>query len=515
MRRHSLILMTALTVIFAVVCAAGCKDTSKTREEVLDASERFVGALMDGNLRQIRKLSDNIKDSDSEMMEMRITEITASAVKSKVTYEIDEDIEISGKEETIPVDVTYTVKDADKNISSTLEFEKGEDKWLLVNSGEVLNDFYKVIDALDIAKPASESVKEIDWLYNQSDPGSGEYKDVDMIGCQIVFNGSFSGGEYYYVVKFNDSEVYKSDPAKGSYEAEFGIRSPGAKINSVGHLEAGTYVFEFYDMSDAKLLEAKCTVEQDTTPKMSVDGTSSPTAQIFDPDRVESVKWWWYDSNSGDVITYTDSLLLHLDLTLKPGMSGMKVYFEVAYEGFKIYKSDISEIADGENSVAGVYLGIEDGAPKDANGHLAGGNYTITFYDGDGNKLATDTCKVIGASTDDMEPVTKDDVDKLYWVGSLKVSDVGEFSNVKEIELDLILKDSAKGSPVRYSVSYNGSEVYSSLTGPQSSHAFYKSDWDDAKTDSNGNLAEGEYVITFYSSDGTEIATGKCTVKNS
>ena len=507
--------MTVLTAVMAAVCFAGCKDTSQVREEVLDASERFVDALIDGNIRQIKKLSDNIKDSDSEKMEMRITEVTASEVKSKVTYVIDEDIEISGKEETVPVDVTFTVKDKDKKIPTTLEFEKGEDRWLLANSSEVLEDFYKVIDALDISKPASESIQEIKWLYNQNNPGSGAYKDVDMIGCEIVFNGGFAGGEYYYVVKFNDSEVYKSDSADGTFSAEYGIRSPGATVNSVGHLEAGTYVFEFYDMSDAKLLEAKCTVEQDTTPPMSIDGSSSPTAQIFDPDRVESVKWWWFDSNSGDVITYTDSSLMHLDLTLKSGVTGMKIYFEVAYEGFKVYKSEITELAPSENSIAGIYLTIEDGSPKDANGHFAGGNYTITFFDDSGNKLASDTCKVVGASTDNMPPITKADVDKLYWVGSLKVSDVGEFSNVKEIELDLILKDNAVGSPVRYSVSYNGSEVYSSLTGPQSSHAFYKGEWDGAAVDGNGNLAEGEYVITFYSSDGTEVASGKCTIKNS
>lgn len=515
MRRHSVIMMTFLTAILAVLCLTGCRNVSRDREEVLEASERFAEALMDGNTRQIKKLSDGIKDDDFEKMEMRITEIVANTAREKVTYAIDEDIEINGKEETVPVDITYTVKDEDRKIPSTMEFEKIEDRWLLVNSREVLEDFYKVIDALDIARPASESVQEIKWLYNQTDPGSPEYKDVDMIGCEIVFNGGFAGGDHYYTVKFNDSEVYKSDIDDGKFEAEFGIRSPGAKTNSAGHLESGTYVIGFYGTSDEMLLEAKCTVEQDTTPAMSVEGASSPTAQIFDTDRVESVKWWWYDSDSGDIITYTDSMLMHLDITFKPGVTGLKVYYEVTYEGFKLYKSDIKEVTEDEKSVAGVYLAIEDGAPKDANGHFAGGSYTVTFFDEAGNKLASDMCRIVGASTDDMEPVTKDDVDKLYWVGSLKVSDVGEFSNVKEIELDLILKDSAKGSPVRYSVSYNGSEVYSSLTGPQSSHAFYKSDWDDAKKDSNGNLAEGEYVITFYSSDGTEIATGKCTVKNS
>ena len=113
MRRHSVIMMTFLTAILAVLCLTGCRNVSRDREEVLEASERFAEALMDGNTRQIKKLSDGIKDDDFEKMEMRVTEIVANTAREKVTYAIDEDIEINGKEETVPVDITYTVKDED------------------------------------------------------------------------------------------------------------------------------------------------------------------------------------------------------------------------------------------------------------------------------------------------------------------------------------------------------------------------------------------------------------------
>lgn len=509
MRRPGIILTAVITVITAAVCFAGCKDESRIREEVLKTSEQFADALIDCNTKQIAKLSDGLNDSVSDMMEMRLTDRISSEVKSRVIYTIDEDIEIES--ETAIVDMTFQVEDIGKKIVSTMELEQSEDKWLVVNSGDVLEDFYKAIDALNISRPASESIKEINWLYNPKQVGSGEYTDVDMIGLEVVFNGEFTGGDYYYTVRFRDQEVYKSDTQSGKFTAEFGVRTPGATTNSIGHLESGQYVFEFYDLSGTKLLDAKCSVEQATAPKISVEGGVSSGAKIDDPDKVESVKWWWYDSDSGDTITYTDASLIHLELTYKPGIGVQRGYFEVAYEGFTVYTSEIRE---SDKNIGGVYMFIEDNAPLDANRNLAGGTYEITFYDESGKRLASDTCLVIGKSTDDMKPVTKDDVDHLYWVGALKVADDTEFSNVDGIELALILKDSAKGSPVRYSVLYNGEVVYSSLLGPQSANAHYKSGMKDVKLDANGKLAEGEYVIRFYSSDGSEIASGKCVITN-
>ena len=70
----------------------------------------------------------------------------------------------------------------------------------------------------------------------------------------------------------------------------------------------------------------------------------------------------------------------------------------------------------------------------------------------------------------------------------------------------------AGGEAVIDTVKYNGNLVYTSPTESGSYAGYFRSSYDGATTNADGNLAAGEYTITFFSPENVELASGSCTV---
>ena len=65
-----------------------------------------------------------------------------------------------------------------------------------------------------------------------------------------------------------------------------------------------------------------------------------------------------------------------------------------------------------------------------------------------------------------------------------------------------------------YTVQRDGTLVYTSDTEPGSYEGYYRASYDGAATTADGDLVAGEYTITWFSPDGTQIAQDSCTVTN-
>ena len=99
---------------------------------------------------------------------------------------------------------------------------------------------------------------------------------------------------------------------------------------------------------------------------------------------ISGTEWWWADDDEGN---YTNTSSIELDLNFNDySVDYSGIYYTVEYNGELVYTSE-----SGENW--GIY-GSDEGAVLDDNWCLPAGSYKITFYDENGNELASDTATV-------------------------------------------------------------------------------------------------------------------------
>ena len=216
----------------------------------------------------------------------------------------------------------------------------------------------------------------------------------------------------------------------------------------------------------------------------------------------------WYADSRTNGITYEDTSTIDLDIWFTAGNSGMDCYYEVYYDNNLIYTS-----ATEASSREGYFRTSYDGAVVDADDNLAAGTYTITFYDANGTRLASDRCTVTGgAAVSTTSPLTPADVAGFHWYFASGSDDDARYNNVEQIDCDLSFVTGRSGLRCYYTVQRDGTLVYTSDTAAGSYEGYYRASYDGAETNADGNLIGGTYTITWFSSDNTQIAQSSCTV---
>ena len=527
-----------LTVASMALPLAGCFDSHK--KVILENADKYASALVDCSIKSIRKQSLDIEDDFVDDLTEKLNwsgddgEVY-DAIKEKITYEVDEDsYELGKKKDEASVDVVFTIvdwesiqddEDAYEDLDSyldaiedsegttevtvTLEFELDGDDWLVANYEEACDDFYDSWLAAQAPINYEDMVDHTTWYYETSEDGDTViYNNADRIDLDISFTTEFYGQECYYEVAFNGTKVYTSETSSNSREGYFRTSDDGATVTDSGHLAPGEYTITFYHPNGTQLASGTCTVTEEAASIAS--GDTSPDVEIYDAARVERLKWY-YPTSRTNGITDEDTSTIDLDIWFTSNNYGMDCYYEVYFNGSKIYTSETSS-----SSREGYFRTSYDGASADESGNLAAGEYQIIFYDAQGVRLASDKCTVVGggaAST--VTPLTPADVDHTYWYFADDRTDGhARYDSTTSIDCDVSFVTGRSGLRCYYTVERDGTLVYTSDVSSSSYEGYYRASYDGAATTDSGDLVAGEYRITWFSPDGTQIAQDSCTVTN-
>ena len=525
-----------------VLPLAGCLDNNKP--VIVENADSYASALIDMSAKSLRKASVDDDDDFFADLSDDFDEWTSGddgevfeAIKDKITYEVDEDsYQLGKKKDEASIDVVFSIVDWEsleddediyedidtyldgiedcedmEEVVVTFEFELDGDDWLIANFEEICDDFYGSFNGASAPVDYSAMVDRTNWYYSTSeDNGVIIYNNTDKIDLDIYLANGFEGSEVYYTIKYNGNLVYTSETSSSSREGYFRTSFDEATVTDDGHLAPGEYTITFFAANGTQIAEGTCTVtESDVT--AGDTGDTSPALEVYDRARVERLKWYYADDRTNG-ITYDDTTYIDLDIWFKGSNSGMECYYEVLYNGTKIYTSETAS-----SSREGYFRSSYVGASTDANGNLAAGEYTIIFYDAQGVKLASDKCTVTGgAATGSTEPLAATDVDHVYWYfADSRDNDVVVYNDTDTIDLDVTFRNGRSNSAVYYTVQYNGNLVYTSETSPSSYAGYFRASYDGATTNANGDLAAGQYTITFFSPEGVELASSSCTVTES
>ena len=522
-----------------VLPLAGCLDKSKP--VIIENADSYAASLIDMSAKSLRKAS--VDDDDDFFADLAddFDEWTSGddgevfeAIKDKITYVVDEEsYQLGKKKDEASIDVVFSIVDWEsieddedayedidtyldaiedseemEEVAITFEFELDGEEWLIANFEEICDEFYGSFNEASAPVDYTAMVDRTNWYYSTSENnGVVVYNNADKIDLDIYLANGFEGAAVYYTVKYNGNVVYTSETSSSSREGYFRTSYDGATVTDDDHLAPGEYTITFFAENGTQIAEGTCTVTESDVAAGDF-GDTSPALQVYDRTRVERLKWYYADDRTNG-ITYEDTTYIDLDIWFKGSNSGMQCYYEVLYNGTKVYTSDTAS-----SSREGYFRTSYVGASVDANGNLAAGEYTIIFYDAQGTKLASDVCTVTGgAATGSTEPLTPDDVERVYWYfADSRDNDVIVYNGVDTIDLDISFRNGRSGSSCYYTVKYNGNLVYTSPTESGSYAGYFRTSYYGATTNADGNLAAGEYTITFFSPENVELASGSCTV---
>ena len=233
-------------------------------------------------------------------------------------------------------------------------------------------------------------------------------------------------------------------------------------------------------------------------------------------DVVKTVEWHRADYNDG-IVRYTDASSLECVLLLNDGNDDLEVYCEVYYKDQMVYKTPAEK---GRLKVT--YGTAQAGSNVTSEGHLAEGDYSFWFYNGDGVKIAIANCTVsvneqvdisVAATASSKAVINQTDIVKeIRWWWFDSQSDMVTYNKPTMIDMEIRLNDGYDQFMCYYTVEYEGQLVYKSALGDNASNGFYLSLYDGAIVDDEGYLAGGTYKITYYDSQDKELASDYCNV---
>ncbi len=211
---------------------------------------------------------------------------------------------------------------------------------------------------------------------------------------------------------------------------------------------------------------------------------------------VQGTEWWSAGgANSNEYVNATSISceILWDDAVYTLNSSDDGIYYTVELDGTVIKTSDVSFY----NYSATLYASeVEDSVA----GSLPAGSYKITWFDSEDNEITSATCTVTVEGASDVSCST-------YWWFT---DGDHSYENQTEIDCDLTFENGSS-YPVYYTVSIDGTVVYTSETDTYSRYGYYGPD-EGAQMDANGYLIPGSYTITFYDATGTELASDTATV---
>lgn len=365
--------ITSLVLICAMMTSfVACNKVDS--EAVIKRAESFAKSVAELDSSKMLKLADGIsnKTSDKISQKMSMSSLDSDertvkkAIAGTIEYTVDEESLETGKSDGgVSVDIKFTMvdyakvlKDEDltdadsmvaaikkskdkKKYTVSCDLVSVDDKWMVTEDTlKNLADLYSFFDyQIDFGPSSSDIVGMVDyskWYMSNN----GSYSNVSEIELDLYFKNE-PGVEYYYTVRKDGSEVYRSTPAMMySYYAE-GVYGPNQQAaTDNGYLAGGNYEITFYLASDDTVLTSNTTTVTvaRATPTPAPDlPMETDTYQIYDKSfaDIESIEWFEYDDDSGkrlkDGVYYGD--VATLAFSIKVRSASDPVYYAYYYLG--------------------------------------------------------------------------------------------------------------------------------------------------------------------------------------
>jgi len=444
----------ALTVTASMILSlASCSLLDKAKDQIIDQAGEVADAAIDMNAEDLAELC-GLKDSDAEELELSFgtnssSDAVVAAIADTITYEVDEDsAEGSTKDGEGSVDVVFTMVDYEavaeddentadedtfvaalgdseetKEVTVTMEFELDDEDWICSNfDGKEFGKLYEFLDfeisfsgnILEIAEAFAQAVVEMDYeaIYEICDYGSDGYTTVDDLSYWLTTEYA-SFPEVASVIAESltydiDEESAVSTDNGGTISITFSMVDYQACADSGEYADATALAEALADWSGTKTVTDTWTISTNDEGELYVSPDwlyevydflyFYPTfnANInFDGDYSSAVDYtdWWFDDGNG---VYTNTNEIELDViptyTYQDYSFTWDFFYTVAYEGTVVYCSE--QMSDAGLYIESYFYPSDCSYLADANGYFYAGNYTISFYDLDGNLFATDTCTV-------------------------------------------------------------------------------------------------------------------------
>ena len=211
----------------------------------------------------------------------------------------------------------------------------------------------------------------IEWSDTYSDH---LYVNTDRIQADAVLDEATDGAGINYVIEYNGENVAQGTGTSAVYD----ITAGECDTTYQDCLAAGEYRISFYSGDGSVLHTDSVTVSIVTRTEITASDVQGIIWNGTDDDMAEA------DGNA--VYTNTDSL--DLEIVYDHALCDVSgVYYVVTLGGDALYTSP-----SGESRCT---YGIEDGAETYYNGHMVQGEYTITFFNGTGEMIASANCSVM------------------------------------------------------------------------------------------------------------------------
>lgn len=398
--------------------------TEETVAETTDPDEYFRSLTMslwneltegmkERDKERVRAVFRDPSDTDLEIIdlsgktedEIRIIEDIAGTVSGEFTdYTVDDtNVCIAGvnvsiaDHETVLSDPEYltdiqTLEEAIlgaplKEFTVDVVLDKGsDDTYRIANINEIMETVYvffdlefeiavEEIEETSVTEPSSQVTgSSAEWIDTYSDH---LYTNTDHIRADLTVGddtGNISADGISYAIEYNGVTVAQGTGGSALYD----ITQGECDTTYTDCLAAGEYRVTFYSEGGDVLCTDSVTV-------------SVATRNMITSADVTGVIWYGTDNGSvsgAEEAVYTDTDSLDLQLVYDQAMCDVSgVYCVVTLGGDALYTSPAGS--------GHCIYGIEEGAETYYNGHMAQGDYTITFFNNSGEVIASASCSVL------------------------------------------------------------------------------------------------------------------------
>lgn len=498
-------------------------DAGSETQALLDTASGLCTSIRDVDLYEIEYLSDEAFYEIRGEWESRLNLSNSSSYDPSSVYVYNAIIDTIGFEtddssavingSSASVNVTFTMVDWESVISAgnltgntalmdglsaadtkeiplNITFTDDNGVWLCSNTDDILKEIFSFLDEDFIYdSPVSDIVSGFSWRGdNCIDEYAGIYSHSLFIELHVYLTSynAYDTDSFYCEISYN-GEVRKID--QQGTTAQVFIQDIEESVDC--ELPAGTYTFTFYDADGNEIISLDAIV------------TADDQEVTYEDCHV------WINADNTDRTGSNDHAPIYIapEVIECEARSDMNVwnfsgYYTVEYEGNVIYT---------ESGYIRACVSVSSGPdiPLDPSGtHLASGEYTITYYDEEGNQLCTDSCTVVEEGTFAV-------AEHLSWGFNEWDYDTDQpyFDNTSIMQCSLSYVGDLDESSVTATVYYNGEEIYS-CEGTEVIISTVSNSDVQAVAAMGSYFDSGEYTFTFTDQSGNTISSETCYVIN-
>ena len=378
--------LAVLLTISMMISTAGC--SKKFDESMLSVADKACSAVASGDYSKASKYFDDKNKKLEEAMTFEsgneISDEIAEMVLSTVSYEVDEDSyesDFLGKNGTVDVLFTYVdyekvlddteifkdieafetaLDDCDDKIefSVTLEFEKQEDKAVIVNSDDLIDLFSFNDIEIELAGILGDHVVSSGFTGVEYDQSTNTYTNTSVLEFNISLDevGTEFEWEYYYSF---DAPIFLDDSdLLTKSEGESSISVTVTYPNTDEIFDDGEYTINVYDGEGNIVCSDECLVTH-TEPEPEVPANADMPYYVTSYDSPASLygsniivnvpSGWRIEPTDGDYLgvpEHRDNTYIQNAVIVMSGREGIASVTYLTADRYSTFQSDIQSRAE-------------------------------------------------------------------------------------------------------------------------------------------------------------------------